>query len=53
MRYHRLRVEQKRRFAHRPRICDVIRFSPIADSARERETTLAKRFSWFIRVKRT
>ena len=53
MRYRRLRVEEKRRFAHRPRSCDVIRVNPIAESARKREIALAERFSWLIRVKRT
>ena len=51
MRYHRLRVEQKRNFAHCPRRCDAIRVSPIAKSARKRETTLAERFSWLSRVR--
>ena len=45
VRYHRLRVEQKGRFAQRPRSCDAIRVSPIAESARKRETALAKRFN--------
>ena len=53
MRYRRLRVEQKRRFAHRPRSYDAIRINPIAEPARKRETTLAKRLSWLIKVKRT
>ena len=53
MRYRRLRVEQKRKFAHCPRRCDAIRVSPIAESARKRETALAKRFSWLSRVKKT
>ena len=53
MRYRRLRVEQKRKFAHLPRSYDAIRVSPIAESARERETTLAEKLSWLIRVKRT
>ena len=51
MRYRRLRVEKKRKFVHRPRSCDVIRVSPIAESARKRETTLAERFSWLSRVR--
>ena len=53
MRYRRLRVEQERKFAHHLRSCDVIRVSPIAESARKREIALAERFSWLIRVKRT
>ena len=53
MRYRRLRGEKKRKFAHRPRSCDAIRVSPIADLARKREIALAERFSWLIRVKRT
>ena len=53
VRYPRLRVGQKGRFVQHPRIYDVIRVSPIAELARKRETTLAERFSWLIRVKRT
>ena len=50
MRCHRLRVEKKRKLAHRPRSCDAIRASPIAESARKGETALAERFSWLSRV---
>ena len=45
MRYRRLRVEQKRKVAHRPRSCDAIRVSPIAKSARKRERALAERLA--------
>ena len=51
VRYCRLRVEQKSKFAHRPISCDEIRFSPIAESSRKRETVLAEIFSWLSRVK--
>ena len=51
VRYHRLRVEQERKFVHHPRSCDAIRINPIEESARERETTLAERFSWLSRVR--
>ena len=53
VRYHRLRAERKRNFAHHLRSCDAIRVSPIAELARKRETTLAERFSWLSRVKIT
>ena len=53
MRYHRLRVEKKSKFAHRSRSCDAIRVSPIAESSRERETALAERSRWLSRFKRT
>ena len=43
VRYRRLRVEQKSKFAHHPRSYDAIRASPIAESARKRETACAKR----------
>ena len=39
VRYRRLRVEQKRKFAYHPRSRDVIRVSSIAESAGKRETT--------------
>ena len=45
VRYHRLRVGQKGRFTQRPRSCDAIRVSPIAESARKKEIALAERFS--------
>ena len=45
------RVEEKA--AHHPRRCDAIRASPIEDSARKRGTTLAKKYHYLIRVKRT
>ena len=51
MRYRRLRVEQKRRFVHHPRRCDVIRVSPIAESARKRETDLAEKLNYLSRVR--
>ena len=51
VRYHRLRVEQKSKFAHCPRSCDAIRASPVEESARKRETTLAERFHWLSRVR--
>ena len=53
VRYCKLRVGQKGRFAQCPRSCEVIRFSPIEELAIKRETTLAERFSWLGRVKRT
>ena len=53
MRYRRLRVGQKGRFTQCPRSYEVIRFSPIAELARKRETSLVERFSWLIRVRRT
>ena len=46
-----LRVEQKRKSAHRPRSCDAVRASPIAESARKREIALAERFSWLSRFR--
>ena len=51
MRYRRLRVEQKRKFAHRPRSCDAIRVSLIAESARKRDTAHAERSHWLSRVR--
>ena len=51
MRYRWLRAEWKRKFVHRPRSCDAIRISPIAELARKRETALAERFSWLSRVR--
>ena len=51
MRYRRLRVEQKEKFAHHPRSYDAIRVSPIVESARKRETTLAERFNLLSRVR--
>ena len=51
MRYHRLRVEQKSKFAHRPRRYNAIRASPIAESARMREISLAERINWLSRVR--
>ena len=51
MRYRRLRAEQKIKFTHHPRSCNAIRVSPIAESARKRETALAERFSWLSRVR--
>ena len=51
VRYCRLRAEWKRKFAHRPRGCDAIRVSPIAELARKREIALAERFSWLSRVR--
>ena len=51
MRYRRLRAGQKGRFVQRPRSYNAIRVSPIAELARKRETTLAKRFSWLSRVR--
>ena len=53
MRYCRLRVEQKRKFAHRPRSYDVIRASPVAESSRKRDTVFIERFNWLSRVRRT
>ena len=53
MRYRRLRVEQKSKFVHGPRSCDAIRASPVAESARKRETTLPEKINWLSRVKRT
>ena len=46
VRYRRLRVEQKSKFAHCPRSCDVIRASPVVESARKREIAHAERFNW-------
>ena len=51
MRYRSLRAEWKRKFVHHPRSWDTIRVSPIVELARKRETTLAERFSWLIRVR--
>ena len=51
VRYRRLRVEQKSKFAHHPRSYDAIRASPVAESARKRETARAKRPSWLSRVR--
>ena len=51
MRYRRLIVGQKGRFTQRPRSCDAIRVSPIAELARKRETALAERLSWLSRVR--
>ena len=51
VRYRRLRVGQKGRFAQHPRKCDTIRVSPIAELARKREIALADRFSWLSRVR--
>ena len=45
VRYRRLRVGQKGRFAQHPRSCNAIRVSPIAELAGKRETALAERFS--------
>ena len=53
MRYRRLRVEQKSKFAHHPRSYDAIRASPVAESSREREAALVEIFNWLSRVKRT
>ena len=46
-------MSEKRRLAHHPRSYDAIRVSPIAESARKRETALTERSHWLIRVKRT
>ena len=53
MRYRRLRVEQKSKFVHHPRSCDVIRASPVAESVSKREAACAMRFNWLSGVKRT
>ena len=52
MRYRRLRVEQKSKFAHRPGSCDAIRPSPIVEPARKRKIALTERPHWLRRVKR-
>ena len=52
MRYSRLRVEQKSKFAHHPRSCDAIRAIPVAESTRKRETA-CERSHWLSRVRRT
>ena len=51
MRYRRLRVKQKSKFAHHPRSYDAIRAYPVAESARKRETALSERFHWLSRVR--
>ena len=53
MRYRRLRVEQKSKFAHHPRSGDAIRASPVVESARKRDTPCVERFNWLSRVRRT
>ena len=37
---------RKSKFAHCPRSCDVIRASPVVESARKREIAHAERFNW-------